>query len=316
MSSSSNPCPTLHHYPPSLFSEKVRAVLGYLDIEWQSVIIPPIMPRPDLMPLSGGYRKTPIMQIGANIYCDSEIICRRLADYAGDNTLYAHGFSAERVARWADTELFRTVVALNFRPEALASQMSQMSAADMEAFQKDRAELSAGAPIVSVDPAAAEAQFRGLLQSLESSLTADFMFGDKPSIADFSLYHCLWFVAGNSANASLLEGKQKIEHYMQRMAAFGHGKSTEITSQQALTEGTNAAPEAPKNAPVDPAITSNVHAGDSVTVAASDYGRHPIAGSLVSWTANEIVVLREDATAGAIMVHVPNMGFEVVALDK
>ena len=60
--------PILHHYPPSLFSEKIRTLLGYLDIKWQSVIIPPIMPRPHLMPLSGGYRKTPIMQVGANIF--------------------------------------------------------------------------------------------------------------------------------------------------------------------------------------------------------------------------------------------------------
>ena len=119
--------PILHHYPPSLFSEKIRTLLGYLRLDWQSVIIPPIMPRPHLMPLSGGYRKTPIMQIGANVYCDTEIICRKLAEIAGDETLYAQGFAAERVARWADTELFRTTVALNFRPEALATQMSQMS---------------------------------------------------------------------------------------------------------------------------------------------------------------------------------------------
>ncbi len=308
--------PTLHHYPPSLFSEKVRALLGFLELEWQSVIIPPIMPRPNLMPLSGGYRKTPIMQIGANVYCDSEIICRRLAEYAGNQSLYAAGFSADRVARWADTELFRTVVALNFRPEAIAAQMSQMSAADMEAFQKDRAELSAGAPIVSVDPAAAEAQFKGLLQSLESSLQADFLFGDTPSIADFSLYHCLWFVGGNSANAALLDGWSKVNAYMQRMAAFGHGTPTEISSEQALELGKNTEPLAPENVMVDPVIAGSFCADDTVTVAANDYGRHPIAGRLVGWTANEIVVLRQDPIVGAIMVHVPNVGFEVAATDK
>ena len=303
--------PTLHHYPPSLFSEKVRVLFGYLDLEWHSVTIPPIMPRPDLMPLSGGYRKTPIMQIGANVYCDSEIICRRLAELADNQTLYSHGFNADRVARWADTELFRTVVALNFRPQAIAAQMSQMSAAAIEAFQKDRAELSAGAPIVSVDPAAAEAQFKGLLQNLENSIAADFLFGDNPTIADFSLYHCLWFVGGNTANASLLEGWPKIKSYLQRMANFGHGRFTEITSREALAEGTNAAPVAPANARVDPRVAGDLHVDDSVTVAASDYGRNPIAGSLVSWTANEIVIRRNDPIAGVVMIHVPNIGFEV-----
>ena len=126
----------LHHYPPSLFSEKVRVLLGYLGLPWQSVIIPPMMPRPHLMPLSGGYRKTPIMQIGADIFCDTEIICRTLNAMSDRADIYGPGFNAERIARWADTELFKITVALNFRPEAIAAQMSQMSASDLEAFQK------------------------------------------------------------------------------------------------------------------------------------------------------------------------------------
>lgn len=308
--------PILHHYPPSLFSEKVRVLFGYLELEWNSVIIPPIMPRPDLIPLSGGYRKTPIMQIGANIYCDSEIICRRLADLANDTTLYAHGFNAERVARWADTELFRIVVALNFRPEAIEAQMSQMSAADIGAFQKDRAELSAGTPNIRLDTAAAGAQFRGLLQNLENSLVADFLFGNTPCIADFSLYHCLWFVGKNAANAPLLEGWPNVDAYMRCMAGFGHGKFTKISSQEALAIGTNAEPLAPANANVDKSIGGDLHAEDPVTVAANDYGRNPIAGKLVSWSCNEIVIQREDHKAGAVMIHVPNIGFEVAAVNR
>jgi glutathione S-transferase len=84
----------LHHYPPSLFSEKIRLLLGYLELPWRSVIIPSIMPRPLLMPLSGGYRKTPVLQIGANVYCDSRIIARGLARHAGNTSLYAQGFAA------------------------------------------------------------------------------------------------------------------------------------------------------------------------------------------------------------------------------
>ena len=110
----------LHHYPPSLFSEKVRVLLGYLGLPWQSVIIPSVMPRPHLIPLSGGYRKTPIMQIGADIFCDTEIICRTLNVISDRADIYAPGFNAERIARWADTELFKITVALNFRPEAIA----------------------------------------------------------------------------------------------------------------------------------------------------------------------------------------------------
>jgi len=304
--------PILHHYPPSLFSEKIRTLFGYLDLEWQSVIIPPIMPRPHLMPLSGGYRKTPIMQIGANVYCDTEIICRKLAELAGDSSLYAPGFVAERVARWADTELFRTTVALNFRPEALAAQMSQMSAADMEAFQKDRAELSDGAPIVAVDPAAAEADFIGLLENLDASLEQPFLFGAEPSIADFSLYHCLWFVAGNAANTPLFEPWSKVEDYLQRMQAFGHGSFTEISAEQALAIGRDTEPQLAAAA-VNGRLAGTLAPGDAVAVAPNDYGRIPVTGQLLSWNRNEIVIQRQDDQAGTVMVHFPNIGFEVAA---
>src|SRR5689334_19212590 len=35
-------------------------------------------PRPELMPMTGGYRRTPVLQIGADIYCDTQLILRVL----------------------------------------------------------------------------------------------------------------------------------------------------------------------------------------------------------------------------------------------
>ena len=57
----------LHHYPSSPFAEKTRLMLGYKSLAWKSVIIPMIMPKPDVVALTGGYRKTPILHIGADI---------------------------------------------------------------------------------------------------------------------------------------------------------------------------------------------------------------------------------------------------------
>ncbi|PSJ19446.1 glutathione S-transferase, partial [Halomonas sp. ND22Bw] len=65
----------LHHYATSPFSEKIRLVLGYKKLAWRSVIVPQIMPKPDVLPLTGGYRKTPFLQVGADIYCDTALIC-------------------------------------------------------------------------------------------------------------------------------------------------------------------------------------------------------------------------------------------------
>ncbi|NJN52051.1 MAG: glutathione S-transferase family protein [Gammaproteobacteria bacterium] len=222
----------LHHYPPSLFSEKIRLLLGYLGLEWRSVIIPPTMPRPALMPLTGGYRRTPVMQEGADIYCDSRIIAERLAARAGRPELCA-GFLANRVAEWADSHLFRIGVAIMFQPRAMVATMKGLSATDLATFQKDRAELSKGATLVSISPDAAESHLRGYLTELDASLDHPFLFGAEPTIADFSVYHCLWFVANNAIVAPILADYPKVTAWRARMAAFGHGRFTEMSAEEA-----------------------------------------------------------------------------------
>ena len=68
----------LHHYDTSPYAEKVRTGLGLKGLAWASVELPVIMPKPNLTALTGGYRKTPVLQIGADIYCDSQLIMREL----------------------------------------------------------------------------------------------------------------------------------------------------------------------------------------------------------------------------------------------
>ncbi len=302
----------LHHYPPSLFSEKVRALLGYLGLPWRSVIIPPMMPRPHLIPLSGGYRKTPIMQIGADIFCDTEIICRTLNAMSDRADIYAPGFNAERIARWADTELFKITVALNFRPEAIAAQMSQMSASDLEAFQKDRAELAGGQALVSISPEAALAEFKVLMEQLSASLREPFLFGETPCIADFSVYHCLWFVAGNAANARLLDPWPMVQAFVERMQAFQTDAWEDLSAESALEIGKSAEPRlSRKSQQIDPGLANDLTVGTAIAVTPNDYGRIPVTGALQSWTQHAIVIEREDPVAGTVAVHFPSIGFEV-----
>ncbi len=77
----------LHHYPVSPFAEKIRLILGYKQLPWTSVIIPNIMPKPDVVALTGGYRRTPFLQIGADIYCDTALICDVVEQLAPNPTL-------------------------------------------------------------------------------------------------------------------------------------------------------------------------------------------------------------------------------------
>jgi len=298
----------LHHYPASLFSEKIRVMLGYLGVSWRSVEISSIMPRPLLMPLTGGYRKTPTLQIGANVYCDTAVIAVALARHTGDTSLFGSGFNANRVAEWADSTLFRTAVALNFRPEAIGGFMGRMSAEEVAAFQADRAALSEGAPIVSVPPDAALTAFTAYLTDLEAFLDTDFLFGDTPVIADFSVYHCLWFIAENTTNAALIDPFPNVRAWMATMAAFGHGDVIEASGEEALEHARERDPVQPE---LETVAMPGVQPGMEVTVTPTDYGRIPVGGTLAAASASEIVLERNTPETGAVMTHFPNIGFEI-----
>ena len=299
----------LHHYPASLFSEKIRLLLGCLGLSWKSVLIPPIMPRPHLMPLTGGYRRTPVMQEGADVYCDTKIIAERLAARAGRPEIHA-GFVAHRVAEWADSHLFRVAVAVMFQPRAIGETMKNLDNADIAAFQKDRAELTQGAPIVTIPPEAAETHLVHYLAELDAALQGrEFLFGKVPTIADFSVFHCLWFVGNNAVVAPLLEDHPSLGAWRRRMTGFGHGTSAAMDAEKALRIGTDASPGLPPLG--EPVSLSGLEPGRQVAVSALDYGRVPITGELVACTTREVAVRRQDPTAGEIVAHFPRQGFGV-----
>lgn len=307
----------LHHYPASLFSEKVRSLLGYLELPWNSVLINNIMPRPNLMELSGGYRKTPIMQDGANVICDTKLICFHLAARAGNTSLYKPGFAATRFAEWCDSTLFRTVVALCFAPKATAVIAEQLGSADMNAFIADRAKLTDGAAMTTLSAELAEASFVHYLRELEDSLAGEskgrFLFGDTPSIADFSLYHCLWFAAQNPVVASLFDGFDRVKEYIQPFIEWGQIEGTPATSETALERGTQAEPELFPYGEHLPLVGAGegISMGDMVTVTPDDYGKVPVVGELLHVSDIVIVVRRTDPVAGAINAYFPRTGFEV-----
>lgn len=301
----------LHHYQSSLFSEKIRAILGYLDLDWFSVETSIIMPRPLLMPLTGGYRRTPNLQIDSNVYCDSAMIGRALARHTGQEALFAPGFAAHRVAEWADNQLFRTVVALNFAPAAVGAMFGNFEGLSVEDFAKDRAELTGGQAMQSFSAESAASSFDHTMVELEESLCAPFLFGANPSIADFSVYHCLWFLRNNPVNAPRLDRFANILAWLARIAAFGHGRSIEATGEQALATAKATEPVLPA---IATALPPEVSLGSRVHATPVDYGLVPVEGELVGCSAHEIVLLRETPETGPVMTHFPRAGFDLTAV--
>ena len=306
----------LHHYLASPFSEKIRALLGYLDLEWYSVETSIIMPRPLLMPLSGGYRRIPVAQIGADVYCDSKLIARALAEHAGDDTLYAPGFAATRVADIADDLLFRIMAALSFRPEAITGLLQKggggggggagFGGVSLQDFAKDRAEYDGGANLAGMPVDLAEGALLHWLTELEGSVASGFLFGGKPSIADFSVYHPLWFLRNNPVNAPMIEAHAQVMGWLDRMEAFGQlGRVTPSDAETALQGAKAEEPRALE--PV--AIGVDAEPGDTVRVTPTDVARVPVEGELVRADAQEFAVRRTTEETGVVVTHFPRTGF-------
>jgi glutathione S-transferase len=302
----------LHHYPMSPFAEKVRLILGYKQLAWRSVIIPPVMPKPDVVALTGGYRKTPVLQIGADIYCDTALIARVLEALQPQPTLYpADAPLAVPLAQWADGMLFGAAVSWAMQPAGAAAILGAQPPEVLKAFAADRAAMRANAPRPTL--ADATAQLRQHLSQLSAQLQqgGPWLFGAAPSIADFAVGHCLWFIRLAKPVAALLDEYAAIGPWLDRLFALGHHQSSDMSSGDAVALAAAAGTHAPVT--VEPGL--GFEAGQAVTVCATDYGTDPVSGTLVGLSGYRSVLRRTDARAGTVHVHFPRFGFQLRA-DK
>src|SRR5580698_5885107 len=164
------------------------------------------MPKPDVVALTGGYRKTPILQIGADVYCDTSLIAEVIDAMAPSPSLYPEGGAAasRTLAQWADSTLFWTAVAYTLQPAGLAHMFAGTPPDTVKAFGEDRNVFRANIPRMRLPEARAALAL--YLERLEETIGAQaFFFGAAPGIADFSLYHCLWFVHRGGPTAQIAE---------------------------------------------------------------------------------------------------------------
>ncbi len=299
----------LHHYATSPFSEKVRLILGFKGLAWRSVTVPAIMPKPDVIALTGGYRKTPFLQIGADIYCDTALMARVLDERHPEPTLYPASIAgmAQMLAQWADATLFWTVIPYTMQPAGAAVLFANAPPEVQKAFAADRAPFTSS--MVRQTPADATAALHTYLGWLETHMAdgRDFLMSGQASIADFSVAQCLWYVHRAPELAKIFEGYPKLSAWFHRMRAFGHGESTPMTSAESI----DIAAKAREHAPVEVQPGLGFAAGDAITVMSTDYGRDPVPGTLVGLTRTEVVIERRDERAGTVHVHFPRLGFQI-----
>lgn len=227
---------------------------------------------------------------------------------------YSDG-NANLLALWADSSLFSAAVAYAFQPAGLQAMFGQLSPQQIAVFIEDRKEMRKGGTTPRMSLNQAWGALLNFLPWLESQLASGspsqpgYFGGSSASIADFAIYHPLWFIRRAGPLGALLDGYPRLNAWYARMSEFGHGPAEPLSSQDALSIAGNAAPaELPQ---VDLRQVDGCALGDQVTVSATDYGTDPVRGELVMSGVEEIVIRRQDERAGTIQVHFPRLGYRI-----
>lgn len=294
----------LHHYDISPFSEKVRLVLGLKGLSWHSVLVPEVLPKPDYTPLTGGYRRVPALQVGAHIHCDTSRILAELETRHPAPSLYVTGRAQnEIIARWAEGQLFW----------AAAHYVTGLNADLLPyRFHADRAAMRGQPPpppdAVRKAGQRALAQLRPCIHWIQGLLHdgRPHLLGAAPELADFAVYHGLWFLAQfprNSLNELVPGGP--VRAWMERIAAIGHGRREEMTAARALAIAASCEPQ-----PLDPGLPMDgMTAGDLASIRPEDRGSPAVTGRILRLTADEIALARSDPVLDDLVVHFPRLGY-------
>jgi glutathione S-transferase len=297
----------LHHFDLSPFAEKARLMFGIKGLAWRSVEIPMLMPKPDLTALTGGYRKTPVLQIGADVFCDTRLIASELEKRHPHPTLFPGGHRglSLALAAWSDRAFFEPgaglSMGLNKRglPAAvIEDRKAFFNFMDFDTLEREIPHLTT--------------QLRAQADLVEQQLSdgRSYFLGDAPGLADIHAYFPVWMVRGNVPTAgAILAPYARLAAWENRMRAIGHGSRSPIEASEAHLIARNSAPAS--GGGIDSQDALGLAAGERVVVAPDDYGRDPVAGSLVTLTVHEVAIRRESTEAGPVVVHFPRIGYRI-----
>ncbi len=297
----------LHHYGISLFSERVRLALGLKGVPWRSVDIPAMMPKPDLLPLTGGYRRTPVMQIGADIYCDTLLILAELERRHPLPSLYPENSQgiAKAIAWWADKSMFPP--SLGVLAAMVGREIPKDFVAERKAFgfPLDADEADA---LLHRHVQQGAAHFGWLAEMLADG--RPFLLGSSPGAADLAAYCPLWLLKTRvGAKAEAMLRLTPLNDWYGRVTAIGHGTPEAMTASEALALAYRTKPDDMTSwKGTDP---SGLQIGSEVIVMPDDTGRDPVRGRLLAADAQQLTLRCETPRVGEVNVHFPRAGFDV-----
>ena len=295
----------LHQYATSPFSEKIRKIFAYKKIIWRSVDQPAIMPKPKLVPLTGGYRRIPVLQIGADVWCDTGIIVRKIEELNPTPPIYPEGLSAaaDTMNQWADRRLFWSTTPVIFE---------KLAAVVPKEFFEDRAKMIPNLADMNRSASDSRNQLRAFLEILDRQLASrPFLLGESFSLADAACFQPVWFLRAEPTAFGLAQKFSHLMRWFDRIDAMGCGDVRPMDPDEALKIASDSTPATAEN--VDSRDPNELMAGTRVSVMPDDYAFDPVIGRVVVSTIHEIAIERDVPELGKIVNHFPKIGFRIAA---
>jgi len=308
----------LHHYAASPFAEKVRLALRLRNLGWASVEAPSVPPKPDLFALTGGYRRIPVMQIGADVYCDTRLILDTLEKRFTLQPLGLPGHlgTGHMVSIWADRVWFPVSAAIIFAE--IGEHLPEAFRADRaEAFGRgfDIAAMKAAAPTMREQWIAQMSWIEARLDGARRSGTGDFMVGSKPGLIDVHCAYNIWFVKQHLTEFlnSVFSDHPLTAAWYDRLQEFEGTEPEAIDAETAIAIARDTAPRlVAASVALDP---RGLRPGQRVSVTPDDNCRTPVEGELVHSDSECIIIKRFDERAETLNVHFPRYGYLIETLD-
>lgn len=316
----------LHQYKESPWATKIRYALGLKGLPVRTVRPPMVLPKEDHFEISGGYRRVPILQIGANIYCDSHCIMNKLDELQPSPPLRLPGREAEEMAftAWLNINFDHLMGiafgAVDLTPEFIADRVATM--------MPPGTDLSLGPKVLGSRYLQIEENVAYLEQRLADG--RPFLFGEQPCGADFAAVHPLQALLfeledpepdspGNMSDEVLARNRKIVAPYpatlawIERTVAQPQCATTPIDSAEAIAAAAAAEPVEYKGEPVVP---DGLKLGQSVVVIHEVYGSGEVYGELAASPLHEIAVRRRGDRIGEVICHFPRNEFILAAADQ
>ena len=296
----------LHQYDISPFSQKAQKMMGLKGLSWQSVEMPMIAPKPHVEALTGGYRGTPVLQIGRDVFIDNWMIARALDafDASGPAINAQGGLREAALYAWGE-RLFTPLL-----HAALAAYQSEWDAD----FLADRKRVFPDVDFDTLDVSDPDrrSQVRAYLGTVEAQLglDQDFLGGAQADSCDIHVWGMAWMIhSALPALMPIVETFPRLTDWYERMSALGtgHREDAEIdVAWQALKDGpARPLPETPDQEPLSPWV------GEMVDISAGSADRGSASGRLLAVDHEQVVLGVEPMSGDEAQVWFPRFGYHL-----